>query len=571
MEPVIFTLIASSVADQRDAPAPWPIVPWVSCDMRGPTRQGPTPQARLVGRLFDKPGQTSGPWPQGPQPKDSLLSRLISQHWGEYIAVVAAADGEAISILPEPTGLLDVYYVKTRDGVVASTSFHGIRRLLGKGLTPNDKHLVDGALSLDRFGPGTPFEGVNRIPFGHALDITRDGKTSLRRLWPVYFSDDRRAAGDVDTALETLLVEVVRCQTTPQTALMLSGGRDSSLIAGLISKAAPSTADRLTCIHAHNPSGSNENELEFARHVAQATGADLHVFGPEDLMSVNGGTSRLFPDEDGVFTLPIEAFFERETSCGHFLDGKGGDTVFVDLPETSYVNARSFNEIARDKDLSNNLAYILDAKLLAPLRPHIYLRNLRWRFMKQFNAMSVLTPAVKQHYRTAENWRFFRDQARWLLNEASLPKATYASVVLGDLMYQTHRATTRQALSYPFLAQPVLEFMLTLDLNTIYTGESRTLQRRLLRRFDLHKIADRTFKSGMTSLLMRGASEAEQELMDAVTRGHFVQSGLVDPAVLARIMNEIRAGFPSLGMHAFSKIAMLENLIELYGAAPEPK
>lgn len=135
------------------------------------------------------------------------------------------------------------------------------------------------ALSLQYLLPEqTLFAGIRQVPPGHFLQV-EGGTTRLHTYWDLDYplqgaeaADDEIARGD---ALINALAEAVRLrlQAEVKVAALLSGGLDSSIVAGLGARA----VGRLTCFSVSFPGGAEYDEQDVAARSAAAIGAELQV------------------------------------------------------------------------------------------------------------------------------------------------------------------------------------------------------------------------------------------------------------------------------------------------------
>lgn len=168
-----------------------------------------------------------------------------------------------------------------------------VKALLAMGLPAAwDSQALHQALSLQYLLPQqTLFRGAQQLPPGHLL-VVEDGQVTLQRYWDLDYPRQRTtsaeqgddSAGDVGAhdqahgqALVAALTRAVqrRCQADPdvRVAALLSGGLDSSVVAGLLARQSAA----LTCFCVSFPGGGAYDELAVAQRSAAALGAELQV------------------------------------------------------------------------------------------------------------------------------------------------------------------------------------------------------------------------------------------------------------------------------------------------------
>lgn len=189
--------------------------------------------------------------------------------------------------------------------------------------------VAPGALDVDR----TLYAGVHRLPGGWLLDLARAEACPYWR--PEYRTPRRTSREDAARRASDALTEAVRRRCTgPDTAVMLSGGVDSSSIAAVARHRVAEPLRPLRAYSAAFPDHPATDEGERIRLVAGALGLDLHV------LEVRGGSVlQGARDYIGRWSLPPvspNAFFwpdllRRAAADGTrvILDGEGGDEVFA--------------------------------------------------------------------------------------------------------------------------------------------------------------------------------------------------------------------------------------------------
>ena len=191
--------------------------------------------------------------------------------------------------------------------------------------------------------PRTVFKGVQRLPAGHLASF--DGKTlAIERYWKPRFEERPVASfGEARDTFLRLLEQAVADQLDgSKPACFLSGGTDSSTVAGLIRKVtgqAPTT-------HSIGFEAEGYDEMEYARLAARHFGTDHHehYISPADLV-------RLIPEVAANHDQPfgnssaLPTYFcalkARDGGVTRLLAGDGGDELFGG--NTRYAKQRVFS------------------------------------------------------------------------------------------------------------------------------------------------------------------------------------------------------------------------------------
>src|SRR4030095_16866004 len=183
-----------------------------------------------------------------------------------------------------------------------------IKAILESGLIaprPNRAVFSEVLATRGTAGVETMFEGIYKLLPGHRL-IFEDGRVRTERYWelPLDGPDpalDRLGDAAIIDRFRTLLEESVRLRLMSDVPLgmFLSGGIDSSAIAALIAR----QIDRP--LHTFSAASSERafNELEYAREVARAIGADAHEVVIDD-RDFFGALPRLVWHEDEPIAHP---------------------------------------------------------------------------------------------------------------------------------------------------------------------------------------------------------------------------------------------------------------------------
>jgi asparagine synthase (glutamine-hydrolysing) len=201
-----------------------------------------------------------------------------------------------------------------------------------------NREALDGFLSYRYVpGPETIFEGVYKLQPGHTLTVSQDGRCVTRRYWEPPTALLQPAPSD-DEALERLkqlLDESVRLRTISEVPLgaFLSGGLDSSLVVGLLSK---HSSEPVKTFSVGFPGHGQLNEMVFARQVSKHFGTDHHELAltPQDVRDsfakVVWHLDEPLADAAAVPTLLLSQLARTKVTVA--LTGEGADEIFAGYP-----------------------------------------------------------------------------------------------------------------------------------------------------------------------------------------------------------------------------------------------
>ena len=330
--------------------------------------------------------------------------------------------------------------------------------------------------------PRTIFSGVYRLPPAH-FALFDQGKMTVEPYWVPQFDEDQNPNFDaLAKQFRGHLTDAVAAQLDgSKPACFLSGGTDSSTVAGLIGEAAGKPA----ATYSIGFEAEGYDEMEFARIAAKRFSTEHHEYyvTPDDLI-------RAIPDVAGHYDQPfgnssaVPAYYcarmAREDGVTRLLAGDGGDELFGG--NSRYAKQRVFGwyegvpslvrshllepalertPLGRLPVASKGRSYVEQAKVPLPERMQMY--NLLLRigpqpvFEPSFLARIDKSAPQRQQ---REQWdrvpqasalnRMLAFDWRYTLGETDLPKVC-GTTALADV-----------SVSFPFLDAALVDFSLKL-------------------------------------------------------------------------------------------------------------
>jgi asparagine synthase (glutamine-hydrolysing) len=177
--------------------------------------------------------------------------------------------------------------------------------------------------------PKTIFKGVHRLPPGRVADFDQ-GRLQLETYWCPTFTAPRKVefAALRDEFRQLLKQAVSRQLDGNVPACFLSGGTDSSTVAGLVREVAGRVSTYSIGFEAEG-----YDEMEYARIAARHFGADHHEYyvTPDDLVKSIGRVAASYDQPFGNSSaLPAYycAMQARQDGVTRILAGDGGDELF---------------------------------------------------------------------------------------------------------------------------------------------------------------------------------------------------------------------------------------------------
>ncbi|MEM8984541.1 MAG: asparagine synthase-related protein [Pseudomonadota bacterium] len=177
--------------------------------------------------------------------------------------------------------------------------------------------------------PQTVFDGISKLPLAHLLQWSPGQGAQAQPYWQPKYADGPGAQHDLAAALNDALGRAVRSAATPDCGAFLSGGLDSSTVAGYLAKVSDTPA-RTFSIGFGVP---EYDELKYARIAASHFGCDateLNVTS-SDIVESFEHIARQFDEPFGnssVIPTYCCAKLAKEHGITTMLAGDGGDELF---------------------------------------------------------------------------------------------------------------------------------------------------------------------------------------------------------------------------------------------------
>ncbi len=195
--------------------------------------------------------------------------------------------------------------------------------------------------------PRTAFADVQRVPPGHVV-VYENGQVTVQPYWLPTFREPRRPSFDLHRAeFKRLLQAAVGHQLDgTRAACFLSGGTDSSTVAGMIGAASGQAA----ATYSIGFEAEGYDEMEFARIAARHFGTEHHEYyvTPEDLITSIPGVAGWYDAPFGNSSA-LPAFYcaqqARKDGVTRMLAGDGGDELFGG--NTRYATHKLFAQYHR--------------------------------------------------------------------------------------------------------------------------------------------------------------------------------------------------------------------------------
>jgi asparagine synthase (glutamine-hydrolysing) len=352
-------------------------------------------------------------------------------------------------------------------------------------------HLVDHSVPDGR----TLYRGIRRIGGGHRLELS-DGGHVRRRYWmPRYTPPLQLPRADLAAHLRGELTTAID-DAVPHdraTALLLSGGLDSSAVAAIASRRA-----RLDAFAAAFPAEPEFDETAWAVRVAEHLGITLREVAIQQRDPLQAGEHWLrawrlpLPVPGLIIERPLIAAAAGQ-GAAVVLDGQGGDELFGAAhfliadrvrrlrPLSAWRLARRHEWMGADPPLRHVWRVFSEVGLRGAFPPQLHERVRRRQSPDRY-APAWLRPDLLRLYRDDQDpWRWKRlDGPRWWASHADTLTRGRERADIADYVRRRARLGGLEARS-PLLDIGLVELVLTLPPETNFNPVvSRSLAREAL-------------------------------------------------------------------------------------------
>jgi asparagine synthase (glutamine-hydrolysing) len=305
----------------------------------------------------------------------------INRFRGMFAIALWDTKKEELLLVRDRIGVKPVYYSVHNGRIVFASE---IKALL---MDPQQKRVIneEGFFHYLSFltvpAPDTLFEDIHKIPPGCWMKINRTGEITHHKYWDVLdhvYSMEGISEEDISKLiLEQLRVAVdLRKVGDVPVGVFLSGGIDSSTNAALFSENEADRGVKTFSIGYDGDYDSYKNELEYAKLVADAVGAQYH----EKLLNINDLIDFLpemikLQDEPIADPVCVPVYYvsklARENGVIVCQVGEGADELFWGYP--------NWKSLLYLQQLSNKPYPFFARKMLVKLLKGLGLNN-DWRF-----------------------------------------------------------------------------------------------------------------------------------------------------------------------------------------------
>lgn len=255
---------------------------------------------------------------------------LLDELRGRFALVVIDGDRRRLTLAIDPMGIERLCWAVVAGGLVFGTSAEAVANFAPLQAPLRKQAVHDFLLTHMVPAPDTAYEGVQKLEPATRL-VFEGGRASVERYWTPRFNERRTESSEAlqQRLRDTLDAAVERCKPDATTGAFLSGGLDSSTVAGVLGKVSgrpPRTFSIGFGVESHD-------EIKFARISARKFGCDATEYNvtAEDIVTTFDRIASAY-DEPFGNSSAVPTFFcaqlAAKAGVGHLLAGDGGDEIF---------------------------------------------------------------------------------------------------------------------------------------------------------------------------------------------------------------------------------------------------
>jgi asparagine synthase (glutamine-hydrolysing) len=489
--------------------------------------------------------------------EDIMKSRgraLISEYWGNYIAVIADAEKRSVLVLKDPTGSLPCFITLWRGVSVIFSCLQDCLDLRIFPFTVNWSYVEARIASNGADGSHNPLNEVAQIHRGQCIEIHADSAlaNSTQLYWqPVKFSEPSNAIYDVEFAARALRATVRSVTRTLATGhseilLRLSGGLDSSIVAGCLRDVA--CCAKTVAYTGFSPSGRSD-ERRWARLSALHAGFDL-VECPIDpaLTSLSAAfhmQASVEPPHALVTVIrgEIEKRLAAQRPYTALFSGHGGDAVFGAEAVRHVVDdfLRLCGPSFKALDISSCVALRTDTLAWTVLKDAL-LRRIKGSTMDDFRDRLINKQSLAATHLQGAGLRTKCFPHPWFSEYEDVPwhviRRVGALVLTPEFYDPTQRSSSNVPLELaPLYAQPLTELSLQIPLHVHFDqGVDRGLARKAFSGDVPIPILRRQWKDRAPGHIENIVVKNRALFRDIVLGGALAQAHLIDCATIEGLL-----------------------------------
>lgn len=506
--------------------------------------------------------------------------RFLDAIRGRFAIALVDAESRKTILAVDPMGIESLAYSVGEHGLVFSSS----ARLVFKGnpaARSLDSQAVFDYLQLHMVpAPDSVYPGVRKVVAGSCV-IVSAGRAEVRRYWnPTFLETTKESFETLRRDLhESLAIAVADSSLDEASGAFLSGGLDSSTVAGVLAK----VSGRQPRTFSIGFGVAEYNEIEYARIAARRFDAIAHEYEvtPDDVVAALPRIAEAYDEPFGNSSAVPTYFcarFAASHGVTHLLAGDGGDEIFAG--NERYSKQRVFEYYGRlpgflRRGLIEPVADLIKADSgPVPVRKfRSYVEQARipmpqrleyWNYMNQANLDSMLDPDFRRELVPKSHLEkmaaVYHEPSRGDMTQRMLYLDWQYTLANNDLRkVGTVCAANGVRVSYPMLHPAVIDVSLRIPPSMmIPDGKLRDFYKRSMQGFLPDEIINKSKHGfGLPFGTWLKTHKPLSELIYALL-SDLKARRIIRPEFLDNLVAEHRSGHDSFFGYAIWDLAMLE-------------
>lgn len=328
-----------------------------------------------------------------------------------------------LHLIRDRIGVKPLYYSRHHGRITFASEIKALLADPQQQRAVNEEGLFHYLTMLTTPAPQTMFAGIEKLPPGTWMKIDSKGHTTTQRYWDVWDHTQPLTNASEEEVAERILAELrtavqLRKVSDVPVGVFLSGGIDSSTNAALFSEGENQQVKTFT-IGYKGEYGSYQNELHYARQMAERVGADHHelLLSQDDLLDFLPRMIQLQDEPIGdPVCVPVYYVSKLARDNGVIVCqvGEGADELFWGYPTWKLkLNLTKWNDVPVPNFAKKALLGTMGMFGMQPSHPYEALRRatlqqpIFWGGVDAFTQgqkMKLMSPRMRKEFGNTTSW-----------------------------------------------------------------------------------------------------------------------------------------------------------------------
>lgn len=500
----------------------------------------------LIGKVFDRNGKK----PSASQHCIHNPTILYQHFWGRFVAALYNKTAHTLTLARDHLGLSTLFYIKKADGILFSTDIALLYDLVEPKPTLDFSYFAEHIINVNQALPSTPFKEIKELLPGMTITIDHQGKSYEKFMWNIaelkgsYIANEH----EMEEELSATLKSSIKTWTKDSSGICveLSGGLDSSAVLITLREILPEST-KLVAVNFIDSATPSSNENEYAKEVADICNVPLHLLDWRDEPLITDLPSEWRPNKPSTFLLSHSStkdfyFFATAQGCSEFVNGQGGDHIFIAPPTRTSLADYWFDRGYKGATAQlNNIsaAYRTSWPSLIYESTQAVIKYYRGKHtLQEYNATPFLE--ANHTHSLSKNSFYLQDNLKLFYPAKAIQiKSLSHAVTYADRDQRFPQAIV----SHPLLLLPIVETALKIPTYQSFNNTyDRIFFRRAATKMRASKALWRTVKGQTTGSMSKACASQASLITELLLNGTLVKSGIINKNWLEKELISIRHG-----------------------------